>query len=368
MTQGYMNTRVENKNTILFSTLSQIFGDKMNLARIKFFGLFICALCKVQTVCFEKLATAFDADAKVDSSLRRIQRFMSEYLLDTDLIARFVFALLPHKPPYRLALDRTNWKFGASDINVLVIAIVYKGLAILILYTMMPKFGNSSTAERIELMQHYIDLFGVDTIDCLLADREFVGDQWLAYLNTRRIRYHIRIRENFWIDIPRNGHRVKASWLFNHIQINQYEFYRGIVYVKGHLCYLSASKVKNKMGIPELQIIASFNKPDEANSYYKERWQIETAFRALKTSGFNIEDTHLTDIERINKLFALVLVAFIWSYKIGVFLNDICPIKIKKHGRRAKSLFKYGLTHLSNVLFSNDINEFTNCCKFLSCT
>jgi dTDP-D-glucose 4,6-dehydratase len=102
MTQGYKNTRVENKNTILFKTLSQIFGDKMNLARIKFFGLFICALCKVQTVCFEKLAVAFDAEVKVDSSLRRIQRFMSEYLLDTDLIARFVFALLPHKPPYRL--------------------------------------------------------------------------------------------------------------------------------------------------------------------------------------------------------------------------------------------------------------------------
>jgi len=222
----------------------------------------------------EKLAAAFDADVMVDSSLRRIQRFMSEYLLDTDLIARFVFALLPHKPPYRLALDRTNWKFGTSDINALVLAVVYKGLAIPILYTMMPKFGNSSTAERIELMQRYIDLFGVDTIDCLLADREFVGDQWLAYLNTRRIRYHIRIRENFWIDIPRNGHRVKASWLFNHLQINQYEFYRGIVYVNGQLCYLSASKIKNKMGIPELQIIASFNKPDEANSYYKERWQI----------------------------------------------------------------------------------------------
>jgi hypothetical protein len=368
MPQGYMNTRVENKNTILFKTLSQIFGNKMNLARIKFFGLFICALCKVQTVCFEKLAAAFDADAKVDSSLRRIQRFMSEYLLDTDLIARFVFALLPHKPPYRLALDRTNWKFGNTDINVLVLAIVYQGLAIPILYTMMPKFGNSSTAERIELMQRYIDLFGIDTIDCLLADREFVGDHWLAYLNNKRIRYHIRIRENFWIDIPRNGHRVKASWLFNHLQINQYEFHHGIVYVNGQLCYLSASKVKNKKGVPELQIIASFNKPDEANAYYKERWQIETAFRALKTSGFNIEDTHLTDIERINKLFALVLVAFIWSYKIGVFLNDICPIKIKKHGRRAKSLFKYGLTHLSNVLFSNDINEFTNCCKFLSCT
>jgi transposase len=131
---------------------------------------------------------------------------------------------------------------------------------------------------------------------------------------------------------------------------------------------LSASKVKNKQGVPELQIIVSFNKPDEAQSVYKERWQIETAFRALKSSGFNIEDTHLTDIDRINKLFALVLVAFVWAYKIGIFLDTVCPIKIKKHGRKAKSLFKYGLTFLANALFSNDIEKFKECCQFLSCT
>jgi len=368
MTPGHMNTRVESKNSILLSTLSQVFGDKMNLARIKFFGLFICALCKVQTVCFEKLAASFDADVRVDSSLRRIQRFMSEYLLDTSLIARFVFGLLPHKPPYRLALDRTNWKFGTININVLVLAVVYQGVAFPVLFMMMPKFGNSSTSERIELLQRYIDLFGIETIECLLADREFVGDLWIAYLNFNRIRYHIRIRENFWIVIPRNGHRVKASWLFNHLKINQYEFFHGIVSVNGQLCYLSGSKVKNRQCVPELQIIVSFNKPDEAQSLYKERWQIETAFKALKTSGFNIEDTHLTDIIRIKKLFALVLIAFVWAYKAGIFLNTLSPIKIKKHGRRAKSLFKYGLTYIASVLFSNDIDDFKECCKFLSCT
>jgi hypothetical protein len=62
---------------------------------------------------------------------------------------------------------------------------------------------------------------------------------------------------------------------------------------------------------------------------------LHNAFKALKSSGFNIEHTHLTDIERINKLFALVLVAFAWAYKAGIFLNSIRPIKIKKHGRRA---------------------------------
>jgi len=40
----------------------------MNLARIKFFGLIINGLCKVQTVCFEKLASGFDSSIKVESS------------------------------------------------------------------------------------------------------------------------------------------------------------------------------------------------------------------------------------------------------------------------------------------------------------
>ena len=368
MAPRYMNTSIESKNSILLSTLSEIFGDKMNLARIKFFGLFICALCKVQTVCFEKLAASFDSGVRVDSSLRRIQRYMSDYLLDTSLISRLIFALLPHKPPYRLAMDRTNWKFGSSNINILVLAIVYQGVSFPILFTMMPKFGNSSTNERIELMQRFISLFGIDSIDCLLADREFVGDLWLGYLNFNHIRYHIRIRENFWVIIPRNGHRIKASWLFNRVKINQCEFLNEIVIVNGQLCYLSASKIKNKQGIPELQIIVSFNKPDQAQSIYKERWQIETAFRALKSSGFNIEDTHLTDMDRISKLFALVLVAFVWAYKAGIFQDAIYPIKVKNHGRKAHSLFKYGLTFLANVLFNNDLDKFKECCKFLSCT
>lgn len=363
-----MNIRTENKISILNDTLEAFFGKSMNLARIKFFGLFISALCKVQTVCFEKLATAFDSEAQNSSALRRIQRFIGQYTLDTDLIAHFVMALLPHKPPYRLALDRTNWKFGSANINILVLAVVYQGVAFPILYKLMPKFGNSSTQERIELMERYKKLFGNQTIDCLLADREFVGDQWLGYLNRNKIRYHIRIRENFWVTIPRNGKLVKASWLFSHLKVNQHTFYRKIVIVNGQLCYLSASKIKNKQGIPELQIIVSFNKPDQAQVTYKDRWQIESAFKALKTSGFNIEDTHLTELDRIEKLFALILIAFVWAYKAGIYLNSLVPIKIKKHGRRAKSLFKYGLTSLAKILFTGNITDYEKYCKFLSCT
>jgi len=46
------------------------------------------------------LSTAFESEARRESSLRRIQRFMAEYVPESDLIAHFIFKLLPHQPPY----------------------------------------------------------------------------------------------------------------------------------------------------------------------------------------------------------------------------------------------------------------------------
>ncbi|KAA6308512.1 hypothetical protein EZS27_039835, partial [termite gut metagenome] len=165
-------------------------------------------------------------------------------------------------------------------------------------------------------------MFGRETIDCLLADREFIGENWPACLNGQSIRYHIRIRENFQVKDPRSGKILKASRLFSDVKTGTSKFLHRIFHVNNQLCYLSASKCKNKEGVPELRIIVPFNRPDNAQETYKERWQIETAFRALKSSGFNIEDTHLTNIDRIDKLFALVIVAFTWAYIVGIYVHE----------------------------------------------
>jgi hypothetical protein len=91
------------------------------------------------------------------------------------LIARLIFKLLTHEPPYRLAMDRTNWKVGQTNINLLTLAGVYRGVAFPLLIAMLDKRGSSNTPERIALMKRYTRLFGDDTIDCLLADREFAN-------------------------------------------------------------------------------------------------------------------------------------------------------------------------------------------------
>ncbi len=78
-------TNAYSKSTELNAVLSDFFQGTINKARLRLILHFICALCKVQTVTFSKLANGFDRTSKAESSLRRIQRFISGYTLDRDL-------------------------------------------------------------------------------------------------------------------------------------------------------------------------------------------------------------------------------------------------------------------------------------------
>jgi hypothetical protein len=245
---------------------------------------------------------------------------MAKYTLDLDMIAQLIFALLPHQPPYRLAMDRTNWKFGQTNINILALTVVYDGVSFPILFTMLDKRGNSHTNERIALVNRFIKLFGKEKIEALLGDREFIGEDWVAYLNTNKIGYYLRIRENFYVFDPRTKTKIKASRKFDNLCLGESLVIKRKHIVNGQPCYLSASKIKNRDGLPELQIIISFQKPENAQQAYKDRWQIETAFKALKSSGFNIEDTHLTKVDRFEKLLSVVMVAFAWVFVAGIFM------------------------------------------------
>ena len=83
-----------------------------------------------------------------------------------------------------------------------------------------------------------------------------------------------------------------------------------------------------------------------------------------------MESTHFQDSERLRKLFALMSLALCWAIKTGEWLHQIKPIKVKKHGRLAKSIFRNGFDHLRSILTDLDLKheEFLTSLKFLSCT
>ena len=278
------------------------------------FGVFVA-----RTVNLSHLACHFPGRARSSSNYRRLQRFFEQVDFDYDRLAEFLVAMMGLQAgPWRLTMDRTNWRLGRRDVNILMIGIVNRAIAIPVCWRVLDKAGNSNTKERIAILEHVLRLFGVDKIASLLADREFIGDAWLAWLQEKAIPFHIRIRSNIKIANTR-GRMVKARELFRDLKPGESRILSNARRLsearkpKARPVFVAALHLKTG----ELLIVVTNDAPEEALAIYAQRWQIETLFAALKTRGFNLEDTHMTDPERISKLTAVLSITFCWAHKVG---------------------------------------------------
>ncbi len=122
----------------------EFFGNSKNLSRIKLTAYMLHALCMVQIVSLHKQASAMPTSVERDSNLRRILQFIANYALDLDQVARMLFSLLPIKDDLVLSMDRTNWKFGEFNFNILTLGITYKGIAFPLLFSLLDMAASTA--------------------------------------------------------------------------------------------------------------------------------------------------------------------------------------------------------------------------------
>jgi hypothetical protein len=322
-------------------------------------------LLRVKTINLVELATGFRNHAKSESSYKRLQRFFRHFDVEQDAIAKIIVALIDIPQPWILSIDRTEWSFGKTRFNILMLGVVHDGVAYPLLWEMLDKKGNSNSDERMDLLDRFREVFPHAEVAYICGDREFVGKQWLTYLLIEpMIQFRIRIRETDRISDGRN--KLAASIVFAHLQPGQREILSGRRWVWGRLVYVSALRLEDG----ELLVVISSDSASTAIFDYSKRWGIETLFGMFKTRGFCLESTHFTDAQRLSKLLALMSLAMCWAMKIGQWLHSHSPLKIKKHGRLTKSIFRYGLDHLRSIVTDLDLKseDFLRCLQFLSCT
>jgi len=328
-------------------SLEQTLSDNLpwNKARIKCVTRFLLALYAVQTVNRSRLATAFSGRAKEESNYKRLQRFLREFELPYAQLAQFVVKLLGVEGPDVLALDRTDWKVGAVHLNILMLAIVYRGIAFPVVWLVLPCGGNSRTDDRIALLEIFIDLFGAHQIELLLGDREFGGIRWLAFLKRQHLKFQMRLRKNTLVRNGR-GKLVQAWRLFAATRVDQMLVIHEARRMWGTDLFLSGCY----LGGGEYLILVSSEYIAEPQKEYKKRWGIETLFGALKSRGFNLEETELQDTERLSRLLALLAIAFTWAFVVGQWQAAVKALKLKKHGYPPKSVFCLGLNLLCRLV------------------
>ena len=246
-----------------------------------------------------------------------------------------------------------------------MLAVVHEGVAIPLLWWMLDKRGNSNQTERILLMEEFRDLFPDVKVASLTADREFVGTDWFGYLlEDPKMPFRIRIRET---ELLFDGEEsVNGKRLFEGLKVGERRVLKCERRLWGHWVQVAALKLLDG----ELMIIVTQRWVETAISNYGKRWGIETLFGILKSRGFNLEDTHLKEMERLSKLVALLTLAMVWAIRVGEWLTVQTPIPIKNHGRKAKSVFRVGCDYIRDGMINFNIarQQLLQAIQFLSCT
>jgi hypothetical protein len=151
----------------------------LSKSRLETLCLLLVGMISARTVNLGHIACEREGTAQIASTYRRLQRFFQHVRLGPDWALPLVAGLVGADRRWTLVLDRTQWSIGAREVNYLVLAVVTRHFRVPILWTLLPRSGNSGTAARIALIERYLAHFPVSSVAILLADREFIGAKWL---------------------------------------------------------------------------------------------------------------------------------------------------------------------------------------------
>ena len=317
---------------------------KINLARKKFMLNFALGIILSKNVHFSDVVSHFNPEVEKDSHIRKAERFFNQYNLDYIQVGVLLLCFLP---PGRIhiSIDRTNWKFGKQNINFLTITALCNGVGVPLLFELLDKKGNSNTDERKALLKKLKRILPIKQIASFTADREFVGKKWYNFLITNKIPFYIRIKSNTLIEYK--GVTFAAA---RFAVDNRKRFFEKVG-IHGFRLKLAAKQIGYKKDEDKYLLILTNAEVKKAINIYRNRWSIEVFFQSIKKRGFNLENTHLTDLARLKKLFAIVSIAFAACLKTGLWKHKkVKPMKKKRNGYKPYSYFRYGLDEMRKAL------------------
>ncbi|CAM3637924.1 Mobile element protein [Deinococcus saxicola] len=301
--------------------------------QIELLTLLVLALIQAKDIRHTALAERCGGNAQTASVIRKIERFFDRHPVCHADVARLVLTLLPDTKKREFAIDRTNWKLGRTDVNALFLAVIWRGVAVPLLFELLPHGGNSDTSTRLTLLDNTLTLLDCWEVATLYADREFIGQEWIQGLAERGIPITVRLRVDTRIEEMPAG-----DWLQD-LQPDRKFMLLDQMTVYG----VPMNVVLTRTDQGEALIVASnATTAERILKGYRQRWKIECLFRALKTKGFNLENTHMTLPAHVTRLLCLLILGYVWSVLVGIDQDA----KLKKHGRRAWSVVTLGLRSL----------------------
>ncbi len=334
---------------------------------LKNFLLIVHCIIRCRTVCLYKCRAEAGAilqrrNLKLESIYKQFIRFFKMKWIDGFCmgIAWLIISMSGLRTEAFLVMDRTNWKLGGIDINVLFIGLLLpNGCFVPIVWKPLAKKGNSSTEERKALMGRFQKAwrpFNSLKIS-VLADREFIGAEWFHFLRACGFSFVIRLRHQDYLGLVAASIKKTVAKTDGHIRrrLRRDGFFKASIEILGYTyTYVVFPNTGSRKGTDEFVVLLS-DMADAAkiSEAYRKRWGIEVFFLHCKTNGFNMEDLNFKNLEKVQLLMALAAVAYVFSLLNGLIKEGVKPIALKNYRdkkARSISLFRLGFDNLKNML------------------
>lgn len=224
------------------------------------------------------------ADRQPASHYKRLIRFFQcpQAAMLTECIQRFTFRLLNGRVRY-LILDSTNWAIGQKWVHLQVLCVVYHDVAVPIFWRDLDRDGHSNGLDRQELIRDAAKLFNLKGM-ILLADREYVGDEWLRFLGDMGIDFVVRLPTRCNKKHVKNYPSLERKALRRKRAVATPVLWEGY-----HFQLVMKRNPEDCKDEPILYWMTSLPNPITAGEVYRKRWKIEFCFKYLKTNGFNLQ-------------------------------------------------------------------------------
>jgi hypothetical protein len=281
----------------------------------------IFALTQARGTSSSMLAHHIQGDITQSSKVKQIERTYRYGADYADFLTNVVFDIFKNKKTV-ISLDRTNWFLGATCINAFVAYINCENIGGICGIKMLDNNGgNTSGNDKRKMVENILKQKSAIEIECILGDREFCSADFITFLIECNVPFAIRLKENlkfvqkYLQRVPPKGKTLRNIAIKFNKEANM-------------IADLSIKKLENEW------LILISKRVKYPIKTYKKRWNIEVFFKAIKTAGFNIEKTKITNPSRLKLLFAMCSMAYLMCTMIGVYIDvHYQGVKRKKNGK-----------------------------------
>jgi hypothetical protein len=292
----------------------------------------LLSVMKSKNVQIPRIAECMDeSEAKLDSIITQIERFLDGQKFTNEEFAKMQQDIInfDDNSEIVLVLDRTNWKYGETDHNILVLCVYKNGSSHPILIHNLEKDGASNTKERKDILSEFKRIFPYVKISLFIADREFIGEDWMVDLAKHKVPFCIRIKSNVIVSTENSSYSLSEvkKELDEKDDLDFIKTLEGCTIFNNVRCNIACSLTPEKKFIA---VACSSDISEDILKNYASRWSIECLFKNLKSNGFDLEKTHIRKAHRLLNLVKIIGIAASICIITGEMVDEIIPIEKKK--------------------------------------